>query len=117
MGGAGGDDDSLGFIGLFVCDHFLDGTREVEVLDISVDGLYAELLSMFRHLRCEVHAGESGKAGIVVDFISIYDLAAVYEILLDDNGAQSRPGGVDPGGKAGGAGSDDDQVVHRVLLT
>ena len=116
MSGTGSDDDSLGFVGALVGDHFFDRACEVQALDETVDSFNAEFLGVLRHLHGEVHAGEAGKAGIVVDLISIDDLSAVDIVLLDDDSVQSCPGGVDSGCKAGGAGSDDDQVVHKILL-
>ena len=76
------------------------------------DYLRAQLLRMIRHLLCQIHAADAGNAGIVINLISINNLAAVDKVLLDQDIIKLRAGSIDGGGQSRGPRTDDNQIMH-----
>ena len=51
-----------------------------------------------------------GEAGVVLDEVGVEEFAA-WHTALEDDGVEHAAAGVHAGAEAGGAGTDDDQVV------
>ena len=69
-------------------------------------------LRLFLEPGGEVHATEMGETGIVLHQRGVDDLAA-GEFLFQQQDVLAGAGGVEGGGHAGGAGADDEDIVHN----
>ncbi len=114
VAGAHGEDDGLGVVlhVVGVLDH-LDLAGEVDGGGVVGDEGGAEALGLPAHLVHEVRAHDAlGEAGVVLHLGGVHQGAAALERALEHHRLEVGAGGVDGRGVAGGAGADDDDVVH-----
>ena len=82
--------------------------REVDLADVVVDELGADVLGLRLHLLHQPRAlDDVGEARVVLDVGGDGELAAGLD-ALDQDRLQHGARGIDGGGVAGGAGADDD---------
>ena len=104
-------------------DHGPRGQRVVSVDAEAVFGLFqrrgfrvAELHAQRRYLLLQLHreigAADAGDGGIILHQRGVDDLAA-GEFLFQQQDVLAGAGGVEGGGHAGGAGADDEDIVHN----
>src|SRR5690606_32595407 len=112
-GGTGGDDQGVAGVFGAVADQPEGALRQVGGVDVVEDHLGVEALGMRLHARHEVRTHQAmGVARPVVHLGGRHQLAALLQ-AGDHHGPEVGAGGVDGGGPAGGAGTEDEQA--RVL--
>src|SRR5690606_40821644 len=109
----GGDDQRVAGVFGTVADQAERALRQVGSVDLVEDDLGVEALGVGLHARHQVRAHQAvGVARPVVDLGGRHQLAALLQ-PGDDHRLEVGAGGVDGGGPAGGAGTEDEQA--RVL--
>ena len=63
------------------------------------------------HRLSEIKAAGSRKARIIVNLISVKNLASAHSAFFYYNGVQFRAPGINRGAQTSRAGADDDQIV------
>ena len=87
--------------------------REVDRADVIPDDLGADMLGLGLHFLHQPRAlDDVAKAGIIFDVGRGGQLAARLD-ALDDDRRQAGAGGIDGGGIAGRAGTEDDQAASK----
>ena len=112
VGAAGGDDQALGGKGAVVGVHHLDRLIGLfDALDLGVVDFSTEPGGLLLHPHGEFLALDTlGEAGVILDLVGDQKLASGAE-LLDDEGLEHGTGGIEPGGKPGGPGPENDYIV------
>ena len=111
--GTGGDDHRLGFIGGFAALELLDRAGEVDGVDAVPGELRAEAFGLALHVRDElvaIHAVDEARE--VLDLGGRGQLAAGLA-ALEHQRSEAGAGGIDCGGKAGAAGTEDKDVFSH----
>ena len=110
---ASSQDNGLGQVLALGADQLLDFALQLNALDHVRDTLSAELFGLLGHTGDQAGAALAFDhlAGIVFDFISDGDLAAVLA-LLDDQGGQTGTAGIQTGSEAGRAGAQNDDIIN-----
>ena len=90
---------------------------QVELGDVVVQHLGAELLGLLLHLGHEVRALDAvGEAGEVLDLGGLHQLTADLDRARHEHRVQVRPSCVDRSGEPRGTGADDDDLSHCLSL-
>ena len=111
--GTGGDDHGLGLIGGFAALELLDRTGEVDGVDTVPGELRAEAFGLALHVRDElvaIHAVDEARE--VLDLGGRGQLATGLA-ALEHQRSEAGAGGVDCGGEAGAAGTEDKDVFSH----
>ena len=112
VGAAGGDDQALCRVAAVIGMDGLDRLVGLfDTLDLGILDIGAEASGLLLHHHGQFLALDSlGEAGVVLDFVGDQQLSAGPE-LLDYQGLEHRPGGVQASGKAGSSCAKDNCVV------
>src|SRR5712691_3641182 len=115
-GGSGSNNQSLRFKGIFSGDDPERAPGKVHFRDGSGFEFRAEFLRLLAHVFNELRPQNPlRKAGEIFDMGGEGKLTAGF-VPVQDERLQVRTGGVDRGGEASAATSDDDDVVHSLSL-
>ncbi|KAG1454730.1 hypothetical protein G6F57_015444 [Rhizopus arrhizus] len=110
-GGAGGDDQGIAGVLVAVADQLERALRLVGGMDVVEDDLGLEALGMGLHACHQVRPHQAvGVTRPVVHLGGGHQLAALLQ-AGDDDRLQVGTGGVDGGGPAGRAGTEDDEAL------
>ena len=108
-GRAGGDDQRIAGVAAVVARERERALREIHRVDVIVDDLGVEALGVRLHALHQRRAQQAVRvAGPVVDFGGRHELAALLH-AGDQQGFAVGARGVDGGGVAGRAGTEDDE--------
>ena len=110
----GGDDDAASFVDAVGGGDALDAALQFETGDVLVADLGAKALGLLLHLVHKLGAHDSlDEAGVVLHLGGVHQGAARGHRTGQDDWAELGAGRIDSCRVAGGAGSDNDDVVNH----